>query len=385
MKFHLLFRPKGRTIVFGLAIAAALAAFLFYQFVFRPGQAMRHAAYEHFAASAAALRAGDDAQVETELIAAIAAWPQYASAYARLGDFYSNHKQPGLAITAYRRLIEIAPDYPDVYGSLAQACEDDSADGDARRYANEELKRDPTSLIALDTLALLDRQSHDYRNAIAEARKAYTLQPKDPRAIITYAQSLLRDDPVTAAKVLVGAQKIMPQSWEVAYDLGYCYSHGGGGPAASVQAMAQLRHAEAIDDTQALVHQEICQLLLQKQQFVQAAHEGELAVKADPYDSEALLLYSQALDWQGKHAQAAPIAAESRVLIGAQADKIKIQTQYGGFPTDPAVAHRLAIDDLKLGRTREAVLVLETALSAHQSDKSLRADMLGLLRAGVSP
>ena len=369
----------------GASAAALIAAALIYVVVLvLPLHAAQARARLDYQVAEIALKKSEPRQAETALLSAITEWPRYSDAYSKLGDLYYASVKPELAAASYQQLAQVAPHYKHIYCRLADTAAIVGENGLVRSDAERELKLDPRCVRALDSLAMLDIRDNTKR-ATEEAEKAYRIEPTNVRAIITYSQMFSLDQPDRAIALLQQAKKLMPGSSEIDYDLGYCYSRGSANPNAASLALQLLREGEVLAPGHAGIHRELCRTLMQQGQLPAAEEEGELATQSDPHDSKAFFVYTQALERLGKHREAAAAEAKFHLLNDAESRQRTITTRYGDHPTGGQQAHDLAADDVTLGKTREAVYILEAAIAANPRDGRLRRDLSRLIQSGASP
>lgn len=369
-----------RTVFLGVAAAALLSAAVWLLWL-QPLVYQTRLSNQYHKQAVSLFQSGDVAGAEHAWLAAITAAPTSASTYSALGDFYRATDRPGVALACFRRLAQFAPHFPHIYCRMAVCAEDMKSHVEAYNLAKKEVGLDPACPRALDLLAVLDQRSGNTRQSREEAERAYRAAPHDEQAVVTYADDFLPDDPDRAAAVLSATEKYLPNSWQVAYLLGWCYGHLATDPASLSKAVAELRRAETLRPDQGPVHRELCRLLLVQNHAKEAVQEGLLAVQYEPYNPASYIQCASSLRKAGRQPEAEQMLFRSRNLQALLDQTTRVQEQIKTAPNDPALVHQFAGLQERLGNIHLSLVLTEMALAAHPENRQLRSDLQHYLSA----
>jgi tetratricopeptide (TPR) repeat protein len=121
---------------------------------------------------------------------AIAIDATFSQAYLYLGRAYSSLFDEAKSQAAFRKAIELDPDYLEARASLAGTLLDTGALDEAIRQLNVVTQRDPSNAMAFYLEAEAYRLKEAYRQAIEAARNAIRLTPANAEAHLWLADSL---------------------------------------------------------------------------------------------------------------------------------------------------------------------------------------------------
>jgi tetratricopeptide (TPR) repeat protein len=123
---------------------------------------------------------------------AIAIDPQLAEPHAALGQIYYNKWQWSDSEAAYRRAIELNPNYPTAYHWYSVLLFDLGRNEEGEAMITRAHQLDPMSSIISQNLAQLYRMKNDNKAAIELCRKIIELDPNFPGGHFTIAWSYLK-------------------------------------------------------------------------------------------------------------------------------------------------------------------------------------------------
>jgi predicted Zn-dependent protease len=158
-------------------------------------------------------RAGQAAEAERVLQEVVQADPNSSEAWEQLGRLYMHTKRYRDAIEPLRRVTELKPETPGVYGRLAECLQRSGDPVHALEQAREGLKRDPNDVRALVAAAKVVIAQGNEREGLEYERRLVQINQNDPDFLIMYAKSLVQyrryDE---AAPVLANLLRLAPNS-----------------------------------------------------------------------------------------------------------------------------------------------------------------------------
>ncbi len=137
------------------------------------------------------LKSGNEADFFSTLQSWLEKHPQDGQARFLLANQYLSLKRYDEATAAYTKLLELAPDNPEVLNNLALALRKKNPQ-QARQYAEKALTLLPDNGSVMDTLAVILLDQSDTQRALELLRKASQLQPK-PEIRYHLAQALVKN------------------------------------------------------------------------------------------------------------------------------------------------------------------------------------------------
>jgi len=141
---------------------------------------------------------------------------------------------------AFRRAIELNPNYPIAHQWLAVLLAERGRDAEARQHAETAIRLDPVEATFHQALALVHYYARRYPDAIATGRRALELRPQLPTARNTYVKALvLNGDPAAAVRSCAEMQALSGSNADLLLNCGVAMHRSGDPRAASVLEQLQ--------------------------------------------------------------------------------------------------------------------------------------------------
>jgi Flp pilus assembly protein TadD len=306
----------------------------------------------HIDAGIALAQQGRGIKAEREWRAAARLDPNNAEVWELLGEYYLSGQSYAQALDAYRHLVRLKPDAPEIYNRLG-LCAFRSGEMDAAyRYAQTQLKRAPndTDALALAATVLGDRGEEQQR--LDYLRRLVKLTPDDHDYLLLLARTL---------------------AFKPAYG----------------EALPVLDHALALepDSSEALALRGLCRMNSDPLPGGQAAAEADLqrAIRINPQISSPRLNLGTLYRRQGKSAQAlAQLQAAARISPEVAGIYFELAAAYdqAGQP-QKATEARKRFDTLRRQADLEFRLRQRSAIDPNNFDLKLRLGQIYLQKGDL--
>jgi tetratricopeptide (TPR) repeat protein len=290
------------------------------------------------------LKAPQYSGAESELLGKLKSDPMNGSLWLSLGVARAQLKETDSAIEAFERALSLLPQKAAVYFDLGRLYMEKKDLAKAAEAYGRGLALDPSDIPANQNDAFVLTQRGEFREALAPLERLRKLMPDNvsTRAslIDAYLKAGLKDEGENEIDSLMGSHVLtLPEGLALAKLF-----------AARQEADAARRVLEAMQSTwpnSAEAHGELGLLLIEKEQFKQAAQELRQAAQLEP-DSEK---YSEGF---------------GEALLNSKQYAVALtflQNAVKKFPNRLNFQYQLAFADVGLQRFPEAVFVLETLAS----------------------
>jgi len=269
------------------------------------------------------IRSTDWVTAETFYRRTLAAGGTSARTGLNLGQIYANRGQFAEAERVFRKVIEIAPNYPIAQNNLANVLYHEGKNKEAealfvevQKASAQTRKEYPRTWIAAVNFARMRYNAHDYPQALAVLEAARNDYPQ-VWEIISFESEVLREtEGPQAALHLV--QDFARENWwhhSAALALGRLYAQGDD----AFHAEQALRHASWLDvhDTEAL--RLIVLMQMRQNRLGEAMRTQRRAVARQPDQPRQYMLLSDVLEKMGRSEEArATLAKASRLRALAE-------------------------------------------------------------------
>jgi Tfp pilus assembly protein PilF len=152
------------------------------------------------------LRLRDPQAAESAVRKAIAVDPDHVEARTLLAWIESDiHGNFDAAITEYKRVVELRPDFPQAYNNLGVALKRKGALAEAADNFNKALERKPDFGAALSNRGWTFAEQNNWTDARRDFEQALKINPQDDGALYGLSQSLRE------ARDYAGAQEVLGQ------------------------------------------------------------------------------------------------------------------------------------------------------------------------------
>ncbi len=290
------------------------------------------------------MTASQYAGVESELMRQLRTNPQNGSLWFLLGVARAQLKETDAAIEAFRKALPLTTEKAPVYFNLGLLYMEKNDPAKAVEAYKPGLALDPSNVPANQNFAFLLMQQGEFREAIAPLERLKKSSPADVSVRATlieaYLNTGLKDKAESETGELLSSHVVtLPQGLALAKLL-----------AAHQEMDSAQRVFESLKSTwpnSAEAHGELGLLLIDKEQFKEAAKELRQAVQLDPNSEKYSLGYGEALLSSEQYPIALPFLEDAEKRFESQ-----LEFQY-----------QLAVTDLGLQRFPEAISVLETLAS----------------------
>ncbi len=362
---------------FAVILALVIATFLIFVRVIPSGG--QRASQELVARGADHLAAGDRGR-------AIAAWeralqqdPSNASALELVGDAYIAARDWKRAADVFSRLVEVAPDRAEAYSRLA-GCTVRLRDFAAGyRYAQEELKRNPTSVPALLIAAKLGRMQEGELQQMDYLRRLVKAQPRSAEYLLMYGRALSNQSRYTeAAQVLDRVLQLQQNNATANAHRGLASLQRASTEPALREAERYFRRALEEAPDYGFAHYYLGKTYLRGRRHLQAIPHLERATRLWPTIPDVWYELAQAYnrvgqDAKAKHARRRFEAARNQV------DRLsRLETFYRANPGDANKLPELAQLSVQTGNARKAQYYLAQALKHWPDDQRLKGALAEL-------
>ncbi len=244
--------------------------------------------------------ATDGAQAESDLEAALAAYPRYAAAYLELAARQRQSGQPQTALQTLRTGAEKVPDSASLGSAFVTQAIAGGNTGEALNYIEASLE---TGQPAPERYALASAlPAEEAPRALAILRQGRAAYPRDSALALAEADMLGKiGDYAEAERVLREAQGFAPNNPELANQLALAQAEQG----KTDEAAATLNAASQTNpDLTATLERNLAQIYLNAGQNEAAVTALEPLLEASPEDSDLYTLYGVALGRAGRFDQA---------------------------------------------------------------------------------
>ncbi|HSA94030.1 MAG TPA: tetratricopeptide repeat protein [Terriglobales bacterium] len=255
----------------------------------------------------AALEAGQLEAAEAAFQQARDLQPQKAAANYQLGEVYSRRGQTELAITHFRRAIQLEPSEPESYLRLATLELQLRRFHDAEQTLHALLRRRAKYPVAYFMLGRVAAETDDYALAEKQLREYVRLRPGDAKGLGELGMVLLRAEKTQEGEALSKrALAIDPNLGLVHYNLGLSYELRGDHSRSKSHLIAAVR----LLPTNADAHYQLGIVLLRLGQLEDAETTLRKALELSPDHLEALYALGSVLRQMGRSQEASEVLAE---------------------------------------------------------------------------
>ncbi|MDF2440402.1 MAG: hypothetical protein JWN98_1386 [Abditibacteriota bacterium] len=275
---RLLQQPRSLTLVFGVAIMAWVAVWVW--------QARYAPVARHIEAGQKYFEQGRPAEAANEWLQAVQLDPHNATAWELLGDYYSGAKNWPAAREAYERVARLQPDTPQLFSRLAVSIGQMGDVQTAQRHATEAIKRDPNDVDALYiVVTLLGQSGLDEALRLEYLRRLVKLEPDNSEYLGLTTDALILGKQFREAKPLVERLLKLNPNFAPAYAMrGSIILNSERSPSALAQAEADFRKALQWEPHNLQSRRYLAKVLLRRKLPTQAIQQLEIVQRAQPRD-----------------------------------------------------------------------------------------------------
>jgi tetratricopeptide (TPR) repeat protein len=275
----------------------------------------------------ALLFAGDCAEAEAHLKAALRSDPGLQDAEDNLGNVCSSLGRYEEAEVHYRRAIRINPRFAQAHDNLAKTFLKEDRVAEARSEAEAGLRLEPNSPGAHDDLGMVLLREGRPAEALAELGRATALAPGNPDMHINLGNALRSSgQPEKACEEYAIAARLDPRSGQVYYNWGNALMD----LRRNDDAEARLRLAIQFEPGNSSAHQNLGNVLLAENRPEEAVEQYAAAVKLAPDRALAHYNYANGLLRLGRREEAAAEFRKALQLDPALAPAARLLRALGG-------------------------------------------------------
>lgn len=329
--------------------------------------------------------AGELPLAETSLRVGLGQNPAYQPALTELGKVLLAQKKTEDAFQVLRMAVGQNPKNAEARAHLALLYRTEGALTRAIEEAQETLRADPRSRLALYELGAAQAQARQVKDAEATFRRAVALYPRDPPLLVGLARVLLQKQQWEPAETSARqALDVAPNDPDVLVVLAEVLS---GKPPVEVnrqEALRLLRKAQSIDPARVDTAWNIAEILVADEQWKEAAAELESVVRREPNRTTAYFLLSRAYRKLGRvsEANAAEAAFRRKEAIDRQA--IAVGEQIAAQPDNAALRFRMAELHVAAGQIDHAIKFLRAGLERDPKNTAARKRLVELLKRAAN-
>jgi tetratricopeptide (TPR) repeat protein len=337
-----------------------------------------------------------------------------------LGRKRAAAEQPGGALAAYRRAVDLHPESAQAWAGVGEADRRLGQEDEAINSLNAALRHDPHCSAALASLALIDASRGEPARALEEARRAVDLGPgegagwyalgfiheqldQQGRAVDSLRKAALRAPEEARYQQLLGealrdlgqleeaepfltcAVALAPSYAPAHLSLGQLYAARPPVETYLPRAVRELERARDLVPGEWAPHYHLGRAYLRQRRFPAAAAELQRVTQLAPDYDPALLDLSRAYAGLGKREEAKRLLASFEAASENYQRTTAARLRSAHDPKNPALHFELARLLLERGRNRAAYAELQTGLALAPGDRWGLATIRRLLQAGSSP
>jgi Flp pilus assembly protein TadD len=360
---------RRRTLIVGALVVAALLLVMAPR-LRRAPRPVERPSERHYRAGLGLARAGNGPKAVAEWTLAIAMDPADTRPYQALASYYEDIGQPALAVERLKQMARANPAAPHPDCRLAQAAFAAGWVTQATAAAERAVREEPSCPLAHTMRGIVLDDAGESTAALAELTKAHQLSPGDERIALTLAQiegrSGRRSAAVSQVRSVLQQDPELPQAH---YLLGWLLARATPHTAATdAEAVRHLRQMLAQDPQHAGALGELGALYVRQGQYARARpllEAGERQSPTDPGIAHALALADAHLG--DPHAPA--LADLGRRLDERQQRRRALRRRHLLRPADAAVTVQLARVELSDGQIQEATDLVNQVLHADPNNR----------------
>ncbi len=321
------------------------------------------AGQKYLTAGSAHYQAGRLGEAASSWEEALRAAPSDPLAYELLSKIYLENGAPDRALPLLKRLIQLAPNTPEVYSQLAEAMALTST-GNAMEAAKRAVAKEPGSAKAHVLLGIQLSNQQDHATAIAELTRATLLAPNDDKIATSLGQAQLNAaDLAGAEKTARGVLKRTPSFTTAWFVLGWAFSRQTPTPENLKEGIAAFEKALELKPDQLEARAELGRLFLaagQPQKAKEALETVWMGIKTDNVAFQLSNVYKQLGDTQ----KAQEFQKEFNRLHTLTTQREALRKRFSTNPQDVETATELAKVELGLDNRDETAALLQGILQA---------------------
>jgi tetratricopeptide (TPR) repeat protein len=353
----------------GLLLLAALAWACVFFWQTHKSPAQRH------------LEAGDEYARQGKSLEAVKEWqaaaqldPQNAYAWQVLGQSYFDAKMWRRAIEAFIHLDRIQPDTPRIHSLLASSFLNIGDLDSAVKYAQEELKRNPDDIPALETVVAAQTRLGNKLEQRRCLQHLTELQPQNRDRLIALAELVIDDHDFAEGRSLAERILQLDASNAAAYAMrGICTFFIDGTPGGMAQAESDLLHSLRLHPGVYYCHLYLGKIYRRQGQRDKALAHLKEAVQLRPQKADAYYDLAAVYERAGQAAQAQAMRQKFQALAQAAEQLLHLKKRCETNPTDFALNRKVGLMALKMGDLPAAARYLKRADTLRPHDPEVEA------------
>ncbi len=343
-------------------------------------------AERHLEAGAQLLQSGQDLAAEQEWRKAVRLEPDNVEAWELLGDYYQASHNWEAALEAFRQVLRLRPDTPDLQRRLAQCAAQAGDKAATQRHGEAALAQNPGDVVALKILVAAgeagrrpgergDEKQLEYLQRLIE------LQPNDLLSVARLADALTIRRRYVEVRPLVERLLQANPSYAPALSMrGEALFNENPSPQGLAQAEADFKRALQLDPRDLVSRRYLGKLYLRKRESAKAVPHLEEMVRARPFDSSHLFELAEAYQQMGNAKKAAALRLRYAAL---QKESHEIQVLRSRLSVEPDNFNynlQIGLLLLKSHHPADVGFYLDKAVKLRPADRRAKAALRQLER-----